>query len=406
MKSKRRQIFYVFLSLLIASMVWFYVSNSDEITVNVHDVAIEFLNEDTTLADKGLMRVSGEEDMSVDLRLKFPRRLAYSFDTSQIRLVCDLSSITYSGKQTVAYNILLPSGISSRDVSIESPTVRTVQVEIGELSKKDVEIRCNVVGNVAEGYIAGTVELLPETLQLRGQQSDIMQISYAQVTLNIENATSTVVELLDYELYDFNDQLVSNRNIHPMSDNIQVTLPVLKVTDVPLKVNFVESAGARLENYDWSLSHSSITLSGEAAQLSSLDELVVGTLALEDLRGQESFTYDIPVPEGVNNLSGITTVTLSITAKDVETREVEALKFSYENFSGDHTVSILTSSLLVTLRGTAGDITAVTGDDVHVIADLSGISADSGSYTVPARISVTGYDLGAVGSYEVTVHIG
>ena len=91
MKSKRRQIFYVFLSLLIASMVWFYVSNSDEITVNVHDVAIEFLNEDTTLADKGLMRVSGEEDMSVDLRLKFPRRLAYSFDTSQIRLVCDLS---------------------------------------------------------------------------------------------------------------------------------------------------------------------------------------------------------------------------------------------------------------------------------------------------------------------------
>ena len=345
MKSKRRQIFYVFLSLLIASMVWFYVSNSDEITVNVHDVAIEFLNEDTTLADKGLMRVSGEEDMSVDLRLKFPRRLAYSFDTSQIRLVCDLSSITYAGKQTVAYNILLPSGISSRDVSIESPTVRTVQVEIGELSKKDVEIRCNVVGNVAEGYIAGTVELLPETLELRGQQSDIMQISYAQVTLNIENATSTVVELLDYELYDFNDQLVSNRNIHPMSDNIQVTLPVLKVTDVPLKVKFVESAGARLENYDWSLSHSSITLSGEAAQLSSLDELVVGTLALEDLRGQESFTYDIPVPEGVNNLSGITTVTLSITAKDVETREVEALKFSYENFSGDHTVSILTSSL-------------------------------------------------------------
>ena len=36
MKSKRRQIFYVFLSLLIASMVWFYVSNNDEITVNVH----------------------------------------------------------------------------------------------------------------------------------------------------------------------------------------------------------------------------------------------------------------------------------------------------------------------------------------------------------------------------------
>ena len=143
--------------------------------INVHGVAVEFLNEDTTLADKGLMRVSGEEDVTVDPKLKFPRRLAYSFDTSQIRLVCDLSSVTYAGKQSVSYNILLPSGVSTRDVSVESPTVRTVQIEIGELSKKDIEIRCNVVGNVAEGYIAGTVELLPETLEVRGQQSDIMR---------------------------------------------------------------------------------------------------------------------------------------------------------------------------------------------------------------------------------------
>jgi len=47
----------------------------------------------------------------------------------------------------------------------------------------------------------------------------------------------------------------------------------------------------------------------------------------------------------------------------------------------------------------------VYGSEVHVIADLSDIAADSGSYTVPARIEVSGYDVGAVGTYEVTVHI-
>lgn len=406
MKSKRRQIFYVFLSLLIASMVWFYVSNGDEVNISVHDVPVEFLNEDTTLADKGLMRVSGEEDVTVDLRLKVARGLVFGFDPSEIRLVSDLSSVTYAGKQSVSYNILLPSGISSRDVSVESPSVRTVQVEIGELNKKDVEVRCNVVGNVAEGYIAGTVELLPDTLEVRGQQSDIMQISYAQVTLNIENATSTVVELLDYELYDFNDQVIDNRNIHPMSESVQVTMPVLKVKDVPLTVDFVESAGARLDNFAWSLSYSSITLSGDASLIASIDGISLGTLALEDLRGQETFAYEIPVPDGANNLSGITSVVLTISAKDLETREIETANFSYENFGGDHPVSVLTSSLTVTLRGTAEDIAAVTGDDVQVIADLSGIEADSGSYTVPARVSVSGFDLGAVGTYEVTVHIG
>ena len=290
-------------------------------------------------------------------------------------------------------------------MKVESPTIRTVQVEIGELNKKDIEIRCKVVGNVAEGYIAGTVEMLPETLEVRGQQADIMQISYAQVTLDIENASSTVVELLDYELYDFNDQLIESKNIHPMSENVQVTMPVLKVKDVPLTVNFIESAGSRLENYTYTLSHSSITLSGDATQMAGISEISLGTLALEDVQGSETLTYDILIPDGVNNLSGITSATLTISSGDISTKEVEATHFSYENFSGDHTVTVVTSSLPVTLRGSASDLEAIYGREVHVIADLSDIAADSGSYTVPARIEVSGYDVGAVGTYEVTVHI-
>ena len=153
MKSKRRKIFYVALSVLIAATVWFYVNNRESVTVYVHDVPIEFLNEDTSLADKGLMRISGEEETTVDLKLQMPRNVAFYFDTSELHLVSDLSSVTYAGKQSVSYTILLPSNVSSSSVKIESPTIRTTQVEIGELSKKDVEIRCKVVGNVAEGYI-------------------------------------------------------------------------------------------------------------------------------------------------------------------------------------------------------------------------------------------------------------
>ena len=66
----------------------------------------------------------------------------------------------------------------------------------------------------------------------------------------------------------------------------------------------------------------------------------------------------------------------------------------------------MTTSLFVTLRGTTEDIDAVTAGQVHVIADLTDIAANSGSYTVPARIEVDGYDIGAVGTYEVTVRIG
>ena len=409
MKSKRRKIFYVALSILIAATIWFYVNNKESVTVYVHDVPIEFLNEDTSLADKGLMRISGDEDITVDLKLQMPRNVVYDFDTSELRLVSDLSTITYAGKQSVSYTILYPSKVSSNSVKVESPTIRTVQVEIGELNPDwrllNALFRCLYADHPLRDDIAGTVEMLPETLEVRGQQADIMQISYAQVTLDIENASSTVVELLDYELYDFNDQLIESKNIHPMSENVQVTMPVLKVKDVPLTVNFIESAGSRLGNYTYTLSHSSITLSGDATQMAGISEISLGTLALEDVQGSETLTYDILIPDGVNNLSGITSVTLTISSGDISTKEVEATHFSYENFSGDHTVTVVTSTLPVTLRGPASDLEAIYGSEVHVIADLSDIAADSGSYTVPARIEVSGYDVGAVGTYEVTVHI-
>ena len=99
------------------------------------------------------MRISGDEDITVDLKLQMPRNVVYDFD-ERLRLVSDLSTITYAGKRSVSYTILYPSEGLVGSVKVRSPTIRTVQVEIGGAQQKDIEIRCKVVGNVAEGPIA------------------------------------------------------------------------------------------------------------------------------------------------------------------------------------------------------------------------------------------------------------
>lgn len=404
-QNKERRILYIVISILIAAFVWFYVNYAEIVTISVAEIPVEFTNEDTTLADRGLMLLNAD-DITVDLRLQIPRSIVFRFDTDQIRIVADLSSITAPGKQSLGYSILYPNNIAPRDVTVDSPPVRTVPVEIGELSRKSVEVRCKVVGSVAENYIAGTPEMLPEMLEVRGQQVDIMQVNYAQVTLNISDATSTIVELLDYELYDFNDQRINNPNIHPASDRIQVTLPVMTVREVPLTVKYIEAPGVRFANFDVKIDPKTVTLSGDAATINALDEIVLDTLELSALSENESFVYDIALPDGVNNLSGITSASLNISSQSFQTLEVEATHFRYENLGANRPVSIVTSSLPVTLRGVPREIEGVTAQDVQVIADLSDISDASGSYTVPARIQVDKYDVGVVGSYEVTVHIG
>ena len=403
--SNRRKIFYIIVSVFIASIVWFYVNYSQEVTLTVNDVPVDLLNEETTLAERGLMVLNGG-DISVDLKLRVPRNIVFRFDTDKIRAVADLSAITAAGKQSIGYQIYYPAGISAHDVAVELPAVRSVQVEIGELSRKEVEVRCKVVGNVAEGYIAGTLRMLPNELEVRGQQVDIMSVNYALLTLNITDATATIVELLDYELYDFNDQPIHNPNIHPVSEQIQVTLPVMTVREVPLVINFEESAGARLENFTYTLEPQTVTVSGDAATVKSIGRIVLDTVVLDTLSEQENFVYDIVLPDGISNLSGTNTATLTITQGDTGMITLDATQFDYENLSTNREVSIVTSTLPVTLRGTQEDLAAVTPEQVRVVADLSDVADASGSYTVPANVYVDGLDLGAVGEYEVTVHIG
>ena len=403
--SNRRKILYIIFSIFIASFVWFYVNYSQEVTLTVNDVPVELLNKETTLAERGLM-VLNDRDIAVDLKLRVPRNIVFRFDTDKIRAVADLSAITAAGKQSIGYQIYYPAGISAHDVAVELPAVRSVQVEIGELSRKEVEVRCKVVGNVAEGYIAGTLRMLPNELEVRGQQVDIMSVNYALLTLNITDATATIVELLDYELYDFNDQPIHNPNIHPVSEQIQVTLPVMTVREVPLVINFEESAGARLENFTYTLEPQTVTVSGDAATVKSIGRIVLDTVVLDTLSEQENFVYDIVLPDGISNLSGTNTATLTITQGDTGMITLDATQFDYENLSTNREVSIVTSTLPVTLRGTQEDLAAVTPEQVRVVADLSDVADASGSYTVPATVYVDELDLGSVGEYEVTVHIG
>lgn len=89
-QTKGRRAFCIGLSILIALLVWFYANDDTEIEISVNDVPIEFTNEDTSLADKGLMLLSYEEE-AIDLKLSMPRSTYFKLDPDKIRIVVDLS---------------------------------------------------------------------------------------------------------------------------------------------------------------------------------------------------------------------------------------------------------------------------------------------------------------------------
>lgn len=406
--SKGKRILTMVLSLLIGIGIWIYVDNVQgyQVYSRSYELPIDYVGQDTTLADRGLMLLD-DSDTAITLKFEGTRKLIAQLDPNKIRIQVDLSAVTSTGTQSLKYNIVYPSTKFSKGINVASASAFTASVDVGELYSKNVEIRCDITGKVADGYQAGKIQYLPETLEVRGQESDVDKISYAKVSLDIDNATESVSKLLDYQFYDADGNLIEDTaNIHPVASQIQVTLPVNMVKEIPLKMDFIEAPGASLSNVEYTISPATITVSGDAALMKSLSSIVLDDFNLADLSSNTKYNYSIKVPDGCQNLSGVTRATLKIAFKDINSTVLTATNFQCVNVPDGRTVTVLTTELPVTIRGTAEDVAAVTPDDLTVVADLQDVSSASGTYTVSADVQVaTGGNIGVIGTYQITVTI-
>ena len=411
-KERQRKALYIVLSILVAAAIWVMVDVSNgPIVEKTYTVPINYLGT-STLTDRGLMLLEGEGDTATDtevtLTVQGTRWNIAKLDKDEILVQADLSDITEAGVQRVSPNVFYPSALRGK-ITTTSTSSYMVQVNIGELDRKTIDVRCEQIGTVAEGYSGGELQISPATLEIRGQEEDIAPVSYAKVVLEYDNATETITQMLDYQFYDENDQLVDGTNIQADAEQIQVTLPIIVTKELQLRVDFEQHPGARLSNVTYRIEPSTITVSGDAGVLRDVDSITLGSEAFDLLSlldsGTATYSYPITVPEGCTNLSGVTRATLQISFNDMTSAQVTTQNFTLSNYPQGKTTEILTSELTVTVFGTSADVAAVTGDDVEVTVDLSELSSATGSYTVPAQVKVNGVDVGVSGNYVVQVTI-
>lgn len=411
---RKRKGAYLLLAFLIAVVLWAYVDEFGndgrpyETQVTISGIPISYVGEES-LADQGLMLVMDENtDTALDLTLSGGRRRVAALGREDIRVTVNLSNVERAGVQTVTPNITSTHRNFSKDL-IDAQDPAAISVNIKELNSKTVEIRCELVGELAEGCSAGELQLSQTMLELRGQAEDIDPVAYAKVTLDIgEGAGETVSEKLKFSYYDSQDQLIENANIRPVTDTVQATLPVFVTKELALVVNFKEADGLHVSNLNYGIKPSTIMVSGDASVLNHVDSVVLGEFDLADLldRGASSHTYPIMIPEGCQNLSGVTRATLELQFKDMAKAQVMTDRFTCTGLPEGKQVNVLTQELAVTVFGKREAVAAVTGGDLLVEVDLSNYAAASGIYTLPATVTVTGDgDVGVTGTYQVQLSI-
>ena len=384
----------IILSVLVALVIWFYVDSQDDTPriVRVNDVPIEFIGEDV-LMERGLL-VTSDMDITVDLELSSSNltvinNLERGKEKGEIRLRVNLGNITSTGPNTLTWNLILPDSVYPASVNVNYASVYSITVDVAELYSKSVPIRGERSGTPAEGYVVGEMTYDQDSITVSGEQLAVANISHALVTVDVSG------------------DVIENSTFRTSVETVEVNVPILMIKELPLVVDFIESPGSTLDDVTVTIDPQTITVSGDSRSIGRLDNVTLTEINLSNLAGDTSFTVPIPVPSGSTSVSGETEATITIQFKDtVATQTFETTNISYINEPEGSTVTVVSNTLEVTLRGSSEELETLSGYNIRVVGDLTDISAESGSYTVPATVYVDGAeDVGAVGSYQITVQI-
>ena len=409
-KIKDSKAFYIVISIVAAIVCWLYVDivEAPEMPMTIYNIPVVFAGEDA-LAEEGLMIVGGNQ-ATVTLTVTGPRSVVSQLNRNNIIITAQAGTqITGEGNYQLDYTVSYPSAISSSSIRTKSRSVEKIDVTVVQMASKTVSVKGEFTGSVEPGYLFDEADFIfnVSEITVSGEKNLVDQVDHAQVILREENLSSTWRGTLDVSLVDADGNPVDAKDLTLDHTTVEATFPVLSVKEIPLTVDIVPGGGAKEGNYSYDIQPQSITVAGTKEALDKVDSIDLGTIDLAQIITSDSLSFDLHLDDGLNNLSGISTATVTVNISGLTVKVVDTEDITLENVPEGIRAQLITTTLTTRIRGSEDLIDLLVDDDVYVTEDLSGVDESGfGTCTVPATVNVRGMsDVGAIGEYKVVVDI-
>lgn len=402
----KEKILYLLISVVVAFGLWSYVITTDspEWEETYYEIPVILKNE-SVLHGNGLM-LDDDKIPSVTLRLKGNRSDLLKLNKSNITLVADLSRIYESGKQSVAYTIAYPGDVPPNSIEILEQSPREIQLSILERHTKDVDIEIVYNGSVPEGFRTDKENVLldREAIRVVGPASVVDRIASAQIQVDLAGQTGTINSSYRYVLLDREGKQIDPAQLTVDAEEVELTLKIQRYKEIKLLLNVIPGGGANESNTNIKPDMQTIQVSGTQQLLDSLGDTLEFEIRLGEIMDNTTKQFEIKLPEGVENLSGKSILTVDIIFPELVTRTFQVTNLRTKNVPEGMSAELLTQALTVTIRGAAAQVRALNADDLSVVVDMS--EAEQGTDSYKAIVDTGRFiSIGAVGSYSVDVRV-
>ena len=390
------------LSVFLAIIFWLYVRAEVDPTQPgiLRQVPVELTGEGI-LTSQGLT-VANISAETVELRLEAPTSVLENLTRSKISVVVDVSKCT-SGENVLTYTPKVPININTEGTVWVSQNPETITVKVEKLDSKVFPIEFQLHGSVAKGYQAGTAAISPETVNISGPVDQVSQIDKVVAVLESSELSEQYSGNLPLRLYDAEGEELTDLEVNLEAESVYVVLPVVVVKEVALTVNFLAGGGATEDDVSYKIEPETITVSGNADDMREFDQLSLGSIDLSNVIGSKDISMPINLSPMFENISGLTSATVSVAVENLATRTLEVDNIVPSNIPSGYTVTFSTKVRTVVIRGKAELLESIDPSQLKIVVDMSDIST-VGTFSVPAKVYLnSSSSVGVIGEYSVVV---
>lgn len=303
------------LSVFAAFLLWLYVFQAVEVEKQFKDVPVTIENFDADLD----LDIASNFQNTVDVTLRGTNSVIASVTADDIRASVDMSGITQMGTYTLDVQYTFPKNVTVASVSAER-----LSVAIDKTVEASIPVETSLLYNFQSPYELGEMHWSPQTVTVRGPESDVNNIAKAVAEDNLGNIRNTVRASIALKLYDKNGYEVPTGYIILSEERALVEIPVNKTARVPVEAD----VRADESRFEVSVEPEIVYLKGSVNDVEAL-----ASIRTERLAVTTAGTYDLSLmlPDGVNaytafraaELDKIDAVRVTVTEKELPAPEEE-----------------------------------------------------------------------------------
>ena len=305
-------------------------------------------------------------------------------------------------------NITLPVHLydaDGREINDSKLTksVNNVFTTVSILQKKEVPIEVHYdESELPPGYIVeGKEQLSRSTVTISGVKEVVERIEKATIDVDLEGVTSDIDQMYGLTFRDASGHTVELHNATADAEKVTVVMKITMVKTIDILVDVKPGGGLLAADAICEPSFDQLVVSGPASELMNLNSITF-TVDLATLDKSQTVIFDIKLPNGVTNVTGLTQVAVDVTIPEMGTRtfDIPMSQFQVINPPENKTYVISTPRLAITVSGRVHTLASMSEQNIRIVIDMSKVENDK----CEATVEIIGVDnVTVISTYTVKV---